>query len=218
MPMPILEPSGLYYPNKFALIWLTAMEEVMGKNGLNAILNLARLPKYINNYPPDNLDKEVDLADITAWQIAIEEMYGRRGGRGLALRAGRTLFSDALKGFGAMAGVGDLAFKVLPLQAKLKVGLPAVAGIFRQFSDQASYVHDEGDRYLYTYEMVDGQRRCAMCQQREAEQPVCFTGQGLLQEALRWVSGWHEFKVDMVQCMACGDERGAYAIYKEPIS
>ncbi|MBN1287894.1 MAG: 4-vinyl reductase [Anaerolineae bacterium] len=213
-----IEPSGLCYPNKFALIWLTALEEVMGKNGLNAILNLAGQSKYINNYPPDNLDKEVDMADITAWQLAVEELYGRRGGRGLALRAGRTLFSDALKGFGAMAGVGDLAFKVLPLQAKLKVGLPAVAGIFRQFSDQVSYVLDEDDRYIYTYELVDGLRRCPMCQQRDAEQPVCFTGQGLLQEALRWVSGGHEFKVDMVECMACGDSRGAYHIYKEPIS
>jgi predicted hydrocarbon binding protein len=79
-------------------------------------------------------------------------------------------------------------------------------------------VHDEDDKYIDTYEQVDGLRRCPMCQQRSAEQPVCFTGQGLLQEALRWVSGGHEFKVDMVHCMACGDERGAYAIYKEPIS
>ncbi len=33
--------SGLYYPNKIARIALTAIEDVMGKNGLNAILNLA---------------------------------------------------------------------------------------------------------------------------------------------------------------------------------
>ena len=36
-----IPPSGLYYPNKFALITLDAFEQVMGKNGLNAILNLA---------------------------------------------------------------------------------------------------------------------------------------------------------------------------------
>ena len=47
--------SGLYYPNKIARIAILAYEEVMGKNGLNAILNLAGLPHLINNYPPDNL-------------------------------------------------------------------------------------------------------------------------------------------------------------------
>ncbi|NWG17107.1 MAG: 4-vinyl reductase, partial [Chloroflexi bacterium] len=35
------EKSGYYYPNKFARIFLDAMEEVMGKNGLNAVLHLA---------------------------------------------------------------------------------------------------------------------------------------------------------------------------------
>ena len=40
--------SGLYYPNKIARIALTAIEDVMGKNGLNAILNLAGLTHLID--------------------------------------------------------------------------------------------------------------------------------------------------------------------------
>jgi len=55
------EKSGYYYPNKFARIFLDAMEEVMGKNGLNAVLNLAGLPNLIGNYPPDNLEKAFEL-------------------------------------------------------------------------------------------------------------------------------------------------------------
>ncbi|MEO0565950.1 MAG: 4-vinyl reductase, partial [Chloroflexota bacterium] len=102
------EKSGYYYPNKFALITIEAMEEVMGKNGLNAILQLAKLPELIDNYPPDNLDKGFDFADYTALNVALEEMYGPRGGRGLALRAGRATFAQGLRAFGALAGVGDL--------------------------------------------------------------------------------------------------------------
>jgi hypothetical protein len=140
-------------------------------------------------------------------------MYGPRGGRGLALRAGRATFADALRGFGALAGVGDLAFRVLPLSAKLKVGIPAVANIFSQFSDQVSNVYEEGnDRIIYTLE------RCPMCWKRTADKPVCFAGQGLLQEALRWVSGGHEFKVDLSTCIGKGDDMGRYIIYKEPVS
>jgi hypothetical protein len=205
------EKSGFYYPNKFARITIEALEEVMGKNGLNAILHLADLSELINNYPPDNLEKEFDFAYFTALCTALEEMYGPRGGRGLALRAGRATFADALRGFGALAGVGDLAFKVLPLAAKLKIGLPAMANIFTQFSDQVSNVHEEGDRYIYTLE------RCPMCWNRKADRPVCYVGQGLLQEGLRWVSGGHEFKVDMSTCIAKGDEMGRYIIHKEPL-
>jgi predicted hydrocarbon binding protein len=207
------EKSGYYYPNKFARIFIDAMEEVMGKNGLNAILHLAKLDHVIDNYPADNLEKAFDFADFTALNVALEDMYGPRGGRGLALRAGRATFADALRGFGALAGVGDLAFRVLPLSAKLKVGIPAVANIFSQFSDQISNVYEEGnDRIIYTLE------RCPMCWKRKSDKPVCFAGQGLLQEALRWVSGGHEFKVDITTCIAKGDDMGRYVIYKEPIS
>lgn len=205
------EKSGFNYPNKFARIYLEAMEEIMGKNGLNAILNLAGLQEFIGNYPPDNLEKAYDFSYYTALQVALEDMYGPRGGRGLALRAGRASFAEGLRGFGALAGVGDLAFKVLPLAAKMKIGLPAMANILTQFSDQISNVYEEGDKYIYTLE------RCPMCWNRKADKPVCYAGQGLLQEGLRWVSGGHEFKVDMATCIAKGDDMGRYVIYKEPI-
>jgi len=206
--------AGYFYPNKFARITIEAMEEVMGENGLKAILNLAGLSHLIGNYPPDNLEKEFDFADYTALNVALEDMYGPRGGRGLALRAGRATFAQGLRAFGALAGVGDLAFKVLPLNAKLKIGVPAMANIFSQFSDQISNVYEEGnDRIIYTLE------RCPMCWERKSDnREVCFVGQGLLQEGLRWVSGGHEFKVDMETCIAKGDEMGRYIIYKEPIS
>ena len=206
-----VQKSGLYYPNKFGLITIKSLEEVMGKNGLNAILNLGGLNHYIENYPPDNLDKGFDFSELSSLGSALEEMYGPRGGRGLALRAGRATFAEGLKGFGALAGVGDLAFKVLPLPAKLKIGLPAMANILTQFSDQISNVTEENDKFVYTLE------RCPMCWKRTADRPVCYLGQGLLQEGLRWVSGGHEFKVDMATCIAKGDDIGRYVIFKEPI-
>jgi hypothetical protein len=205
--------SGYYYPNKFARITLEAMQEVMGENGLRAILHLAGLSNLIGNFPPDNLDKEFDFADFTAINVALDEMYGPRGARGLALRAGRATFAQGLRAFGALAGVGDLAFKVLPLNAKLRIGVPAMANIFMQFSDQISNVTEEGsDRIIYTLE------RCPMCWERKADRAVCYVGQGLLQEGLRWVSGGQEFQVNMETCIAKGDDMGRYVIYKEPIS
>ena len=87
--------SGLYYPNKIARLALTALEEVMGKNGLNAILNLAGLSYLIDNYPPIIWIASSILPISRRINGALEEMYGPRGGRGLALRAGRAVFWKA---------------------------------------------------------------------------------------------------------------------------
>lgn len=206
-----IEPSGYYYPNKLARLYILALEDVMGKNGLNAILNLAGLEHLIDNYPPDNFDKEFEFADFSALNWALEEMYGPRGGRGLELRAGRAAFARGLPGFGPLAGVGDLAFKVLPLSAKLKAGIPALAKIFTQFSDQVSEVEDKGEYYTYTMEP------CPVCWGREADRPICFAGMGVIEEGLHWVSGGRKFRVDEIECRAAGGEICTYAIYKEPI-
>ncbi len=205
--------SGYYYPNKIARIILEALEDVMGKNGLNAILNLAHLSHLINNFPPNNLEKSFDFAYVSALNLALEEMYGPRGGRGLALRAGRAAFAEGLRNFGALAGVGDLAFKVLPLQAKLRIGLPAMAKIFSQVSDQVTTVEEREHDIIYTI------HRCPVCWGRQGttDKPVCYMAVGLLQEGLKWVSGGSEFRVNESKCIAKGDEVCEFVIQKEPI-
>lgn len=203
--------SGLYYPNKISRIALKALEDVMGKNGLNAILNLANLQHILDNLPPDNLNREFDFANFSSIWGALEEMYGPRGGRGLALRAGRATFAEGLRNFGALAGAGDLAFKVLPLQTKLKVGIPAMARIFSQTSDQHSTVEEKEDHYIYTI------HKCPVCYGRHSDKPCCFVATGLLQEGLKWVSGGHEFRVNESKCLATGDEVCEFIIQKEPI-
>ena len=205
--------SGYYYPNKAARITLESLLNVMGKNGLNAILNLAHLPHLIDNYPPNNLERDFDFADFTAVNWALEEMYGPRGGRGLALRAGRATFADVLRNFGALAGVGDLAFKVLPLSAKMRIGVPTMARIFSQISDQHSTVEEIENEFVYTI------HRCPQCWGRKGlDKPVCFMGAGLLQEGLKWISGGSEFRVSETKCMAMGDEKCVYIINKTPIT
>jgi predicted hydrocarbon binding protein len=206
-------PKSEYnYANKIARISLQALEEVMGKNGLNAILNLAHLPHLIDNLPPDNLGREFNFADFSALNQALEEMYGPRGGRGLAQRAGRAAFADSLRNFGALAGVGDLAFKVLPLHTKMRIGIPAMAKIFSQISDQHSTVQEREEDFVYTI------HRCPVCWGRTADRPVCFIAVGLLQEGLKWLSGGNEFRINESRCVAMGDPVCDFVIQKRPIS
>ena len=204
--------SGLFYPNRIALIIMQALEDVMGKNGMNAILNLAHLSNLIDNYPASNLERQFDFSDVSSLSVGLEEMYGPRGGRGLALRAGRAAFADSLRNFGAMAGAGDLAFKVLPLNAKLKIGVPAMAKIFSQISDQKTTVENHDTEYHYII------HQCPVCWGRSGEEkPVCFIAAGLLQEGLKWLSGGNEFRVNESECVAMGAEVCRFVVQKEPI-
>lgn len=205
------ELSGFGYPNKMGRLYLTGLEEVLGRNGVNAILHLANMDQFIGNYPPDNLEKQFDFVYIASLHEALETIYGARGGRSLELRAGRALFSEGLRNFGALSGAGDLAFKVLPLTTKLKIGVPAIAKVFTGLTDQISNVQEREDHYIYTLE------RCSMCWNRTSEKPICHTAVGIIQEALKWVSGGREFKVEMKSCMACGHQRGELIIHKEPL-
>lgn len=207
----LVATSGYYYPNKIARIYLQAMEEVMGRNGLNALLNLIGLKQYTVEFPPSNLDREFEFADFSNLNQGLEDIYGPRGGRGLSLRGGRATFDQGLKDFGALAGVGDLAFKVLPLGTKLRIGLPAMAKVFTQFSDQISHVERNGECYLY---YID---RCPVCWGRTSDRRVCYVAVGLLQEGLRWVSGGHDFRVDEIECVAAGGDACIFRIDKDPL-
>ena len=207
-----IEKSGYYYANKFALIMLDALSDVLGENGLKALLNLAHLPELIDNFPPDNLNKEFDFSNVSAINQALEEIYGPRGGRGLALRAGRATFADSLRNFGALAGASDLAFKVLPLNTKMRIGVPSMAKIFSQVSDQQSTSKEMDDHFVYTI------HRCPVCWGRhDQDKPVCFIAVGLLQEGMKWLSGGKEFRVNESKCVSQGDEVCEFIIVKTPM-
>jgi predicted hydrocarbon binding protein len=200
-----------FYPNKMARIILLAMEEVMGRNGVNALLNLAQLRHLVNNFPPNNFDKQMSFADVSALMRALDEMYGPRGGRGLALRAGRAGFKYGLKEFGPVLGIADLAFRLLPLHMKLKVGADVFAETFNKFSDQVVRLGEQEDRF--TWEIL----RCPVCWGRRSETPCCFLAVGILQEALYWVSGGKNFEVYETACVAAGADACTIVIEKKPL-
>ncbi|HWQ46323.1 MAG TPA: 4-vinyl reductase [Longilinea sp.] len=204
--------SNLFYPSKAARIYITSLEEVIGKNGINAILNLANLPDLIDNYPANTVDRTFDFSDFSSINGALEEMFGPRGGRSLAMRAGRATFVEVLRNFGALAGVSEMAFKVLPLNAKIRIGLGNMANIFSQISDQTSSLEEMDDGFHYTI------HNCPVCHGRHLEKPDCYVAVGLLQESLKWLSGGNEFNVEEIRCSGMGAEVCEFLILKEPIS
>ncbi len=200
-----------YYPNKMGRIVLTALEEIMGNHGVNAILNLANLQYLIGNYPPNNLEPGFKFQELAIIQQTLDDMYGTRGGRGLALRVGRETWKYALKEFAPVLGIADLSARALPLGIKLKIGLEVFAQTFNKFSDQVVRLGEDQRGYLWIIE------RCPICWQRESPSPCCHLAIGLLEQSLDWVSHGRRFRVEEVSCVAAGADNCTIVIGKKPI-
>jgi predicted hydrocarbon binding protein len=116
-----------------------------------------------------------------------------------------------LRDFGAVLGVADLAFRLLPLGVKIKVGVNAMADTFNKTSDQIVRIEEVPDRFYYHID------RCPVCWGRTADVPICHAGLGLLQEGLHWVTGGKNIWVEETHCIAKGDPACTYVIDKRPL-
>lgn len=195
-----------YWPNRMGRLYLLALEDVLGRERLGATLNDAKLRSRIGNYPPDNLDLGWSFEETSAVSQAIDDKYGRQDGRGIAIRTGRAWFYREQRDFGAVLGIGSIAFRLLPLSVKIRMSLNAVADTFNKTSDQVVRVEEKEGRFFYHV------ARCPECWNRTSVEPICSAEIGLLQESLRRVSGSKGIAVKEILCIARGDPSCTYAI------
>lgn len=199
------------YPNKLGRLHLAALEDALRRSGFVALLNWSDLPELATDPPPDNWTKAFDFAHIANLDVGLTELYGPRGGRRLALRAGQRFFERGLKEVGLLAGVSDVALRAFPVQTKLKLGLTAVARLFDQSSDQHTWIEEQPRHFTYHIQP------CPICWQRHAREPLCYFTAGLLQEATHWFSSGQNFRVRQVFCCAMGHEACVFQIDREPL-
>lgn len=193
-------------------ILLPALEEILGAQAARTVLQHSCLEPS-PGLVPDTLENRAagPNKNISAIQAALEQLYGPRSGRGLALRSGRVAFKMGLRQFGAALGLTDLSFRLLPFDVKLRAGANLFSDTFNKVSDQRLRVEEQPDRFLWHIES------CPVCRQRQTQEPVCHLAVGVLQEALNWVSGGKYFPVEEILCIARGDPTCTIAISKTPL-
>ncbi|MFM8369898.1 MAG: V4R domain-containing protein [Chloroflexota bacterium] len=204
-----MSDTTYHYPQKMGRIILLGMEEVIGRAGVDAILNLAAL----NDLQPSSTNERTfSFETVSKLHQSLEQIYGPRGGRGLALRSGRACFKYGIKEYGSLIGLTEMAFRLLPLPTKLHNGARSFADLFNKHTDQRVRVEETETQILWHIE------RCPLCWERKTEEPVCHLATGLLQEALYWLSGGKVFSVEETACHACGDDHCVITIQKTPLT
>ena len=199
------------YPQKMGRIILEGMEELMGRSGVDTVLHFASLDALTQNDSKPRMESAFSFEAVSLLQRTLEQIYGPRGGRGLALRIGRACFKYGLKEYGSTLGLTEMAFRLLPLATKLHLGAHSFAGLFNRHTDQRVRVEEKEEQIIWIIE------RCPLCWERKAEEPVCHLAVGLLQESLYWLSGGKVFNVEETTCIARGDTACTIVIDKTPI-
>lgn len=212
--IPKLPLSGLNYPNRIARITLTSIEQVVGKETMQAMLKHAALDHYIDALPPDNMERAFDFADFSVMCAEVDaldcEVPYKSGKTTRAEEAARLCYRIGLREFGTVAGFSQisLGFQVLPEDVRVKVGLIGMATVFTTLSDQFSEVADYPDHYEYII------HQCPICWGRHSNVPCCTMAVAMLEEGLFWLTKRH-FKVYETECKAMGADRCVIRIEKQ---
>ena len=197
-------------PNASLRVLFLSMEDVMGQNGVSAVLNAARLTRFVKNYPPNDLTLCVPFEDYATVVKAVEDFYGPRAARASLIRVGRATFQYAMKEHPATLGLAGLALKLLPLNMQMKTVLNNVANGMTKDLHEPAHVEEQPDCYLYVKDA------CGACQGRQAAKPLCFTTVGAILESLKWASG-KNFEVTETVCRAVGGPTCTFRVAKTPL-
>lgn len=178
---------------------LISMQEVMGDNGLNAVLKSCGLEQFAGNFPPNDLEPSIKASQYAQLNQAIEDFYGR-GGRGMLLRIGRASFQYGVREQAALLGIAGVALKLLPEKQRIKFILNGMADALKKSNPQVNIWLDEsGDRLAYV------ESTCAVCNSRHSDNPICYLYIGSISEAVRWATG-KDHEITETHCIAKGDE------------
>jgi predicted hydrocarbon binding protein len=198
-------------PNDALRLLFLAIEEVMGGEGMKAVLRGAKLERYIENYPPKNLDWGVKFSEYGGAEQAVENFYGPRGAKAMLQRVGRATFNYGMKDQSAVLGLAGQALKMMPIPTvnKQKLLLEQMVAAANKTINQPTRLEEDEDNFRW---VVD---HCVCLYRPKHESPCCFVTVGGLVQAMKWLTD-KSYAVQEVTCMNVGGDACRYRIPKTP--
>lgn len=193
-------PEDAPYVNALLLQMIRGIEEVMGTNGLNAVLRTSGLARYVDSPPPNDLAPGVLAREYAMLNAAIEEFTGRAG-KGMLQRIGRSSFRWGISEQSAVMGLAGIAMKALPSRLRKRAILLGIRKGLMDAVEFGSVDVAEKDGVLIFTDYA-----CTICHTRQAETPICHLYKGTLGEAMVYATGkdYRDFEIVETHCRAQG--------------
>ena len=193
------EPEQWRFTNALMRQAIMAIGQVMGEQGLKVVLRQARLERYVDELPPDDLEQDVSTVDYAALNQTVEEFYGRAG-KGMLQRIGRASFRYGVEEQATLMGVAGAAIKQMPQKTRIKFILTQMAKSLMDVNQDTTIEVQETPQGF-----VFADCTCGVCCCRKAEHPICHLYIGSIGEAVKWATG-QEYDVREIECRATGAE------------
>lgn len=148
---------------------------------------------------------------LAGLSLALEQQYGLAGGRGLALRVGRSAFKYLLQRHGEQLGFTSVEFRLQRAPQRLRAGLSLLAGRLAQECGDQIDVQEEAAHWVWR------SQRCPVCWERHAQDASCYLTVGMIQEFMAWASGGRYHRVVETGCRAAGDLACVFRIDKQAL-
>jgi predicted hydrocarbon binding protein len=195
----MVKPEEAVIVNALVRQALVSAQEVMGENGLNAVLRSVGLGRFIGNFPPNDTNPGIMTVEYARLNATIEDFYGRAG-KGMLRRIGKASFQYGIREQGALMGVAGAALKLMPVKGRIKFVLNGMVSALKKTNPQVdAWVEEEGGKIAYC------ESTCAICLGRHSDQPVCHLYVGSVGEAVRWATD-QEYEIVETHCVAKGDK------------
>jgi predicted hydrocarbon binding protein len=189
-------------PNTLIRSYLNALDDLLGKNGVNTILNHSGLSDWIENYPPHDLTKAVPFEAFSKIQSSLDDIYGERTGQNLSRRASRTSFLDI--GAELINRAGHAASEDISNE-----GIQDTLDTFVSlFDDGTGAVYWSGeDEKIVIYFVT-----CPCCIDRKSQTPICHACAGWIEGFLTQLALGDRVQVTEASCLASDDESCSFLI------
>lgn len=192
-------PEGLFLPNRFVLITLIALKEVVGAGAMKAIYHHAGLPDLEAAPPPNDMNCNFSSESFSKLFGSLNDVMGIRGGRSLSIRAGR----KTMKLSGMHFGTSPLPQTPSTPEVGpdvLLIRLNRLANFLNSISEMRSLVCKREGQEGFEFLIL----QCPNCSQQKSADPICAFFEGFIDQAVKDFSYSDKFKVTETECLATG--------------
>ncbi len=174
--------------NSVIRVILDGAEDVLGKNGLNALLNFGKMSHLIDNKPEFNMEKNFTDEEYGAITSSFHTILGAKGTKAILRQVG-TATAKRVIAVGVFDSLAEFEKEEKLLKA-LEIYVMA-SGRGRAFM--------EGDTIVYDNDM------CTTCLNIRDDVPVCTIVNGIIDEFIIWAGIEGKITVE-TKCKAMGDD------------
>jgi len=178
---------------------LLGIQEIIGENGLNTVLNYAGIKKYRDNFPQNNKEKNTYRAsEVTLVDKGVIDIFGNNGASAVLAQVGKMQAKWGLEENPETVAAAKKIFENMSDFETAKTALEMTAAVLSAESDCKAWVTSEGEDLLYHID------EATHCFNIKKDAPICFVTSGFVSAIIAWATGDNLWQAKEETCMAMG--------------